>query len=220
MTRFHFSPGKRVAEFMISMAALAGALRLSFIAGNFAEANAVYAHPEPDLLWRWLPVVDTHVVFVWGFGAFLAWLIIVSLWRERRRAAYIAWSYALLIALRSFFIILTPMHLPPEAVSVDQGFLFEKFGKFLTFRHDLFFSAHTAMPYLAFLILRGPKIRASFMAFSVVLACAVLLGRLHYSIDVFGAYFITYALHRAEARWFQPAYGVWRRKWFETAAQQ
>jgi hypothetical protein len=85
-------------------------------------------------------------------------------------------------------------------------------------KHDLFFSAHTALPYLAFLLVRGTWIRLSFLLISLLLASAVLLGRLHYSIDVFAAFFITYALHKAEVRWFQPAYAAWRRRWLEEPA--
>lgn len=214
------SPSKRAvthraAEFGVSLAALGAALVLNYVAGKAAQAAGLLAHSGPDLLWRWLPLVDTSLVFVWGFAAFVGWLVAVTLWRERRRAAYIAWSYALLIMVRSFFIVLTPMRLPPEAIRVDGGMLFDHVGRYLTFEHDLFFSSHTALPYLAFLILRGPWIRFSFLFLSVLLALAVLLGRLHYSIDVFGAYFITYAVHKAEVRWFQPAYAKWRRR-FET----
>ena len=77
----------------------------------------------------------------------------------------------------------------------------------------LVFGGGTALtlPFLAFLIMRGRWVKLSFLLLSLLLAASVLLGRMHYSIDVFGAFFITYALHRAEARWFQPAYASWRR---------
>ncbi len=212
MKKFTPKTWHRLVEFLIALCAFGGALALNYVAGMAADAAGRTAHVEPDRLWRWLPLVDTSWVFVWGFGAFVACLFIVVALRERRRAAYIAWSYALLIALRSFFIVLTPMRLPPEAIHIGGGFLFEKLGRYLTFEHDLFFSSHTACPFLAFLILRGPYVRLLFLFFSLMLATAVLLGRLHYSIDVFGAFFITYALHIFEAKYFQTAYARWRER--------
>lgn len=200
------TPRQRVAELAAALGALTAALEANYHAGLLAEANGRNAHVSADLLWRWLPVWDTHLVFVWGFALFMAWLWIAALVWERRRCAYIAWSYALLTAVRSFFIILTPMRLPANAAPVERDFLYAAVGRFFTFRYDLFFSAHTAMPFLAFLLFRGRRLKLSFLFFSLLLASAVLLGRLHYSIDVFAAFFITYALHKAEARFFQPWY--------------
>ncbi len=213
------TPRQRAAELALALAALFLALRLNYDSGLLAEANGRAAHVSNDLLWRCLPVLDTHLVFVWGFALFLAWLGFSALMWERRRCAYIAWSYALLTAVRSFFIILTPMRLPAEAAPIERDVLYAAVGKYFTFRCDLFFSAHTAMPFLAFLLFRGRRLKLSFLAFSLLLASAVLLGRLHYSIDVFAAFFITYALHKAEARFFQPAYCALRDRWFAGAAQ-
>ena len=204
------SPLERAGELALALSALAGSLRLSYAAGLAANEAGRHAAVAPDRVWSCLPVCDTRAVFIWGFAAFLLWLVAASLLFERRRCAYIAWSYALLTAVRSFFILLTPMSLPPEATRLEGDALYSWIGHYLTFKYDLFFSAHTALPFLAFLVFRRPLVRLSFLAFALTLALTVLLGRLHYSIDVFSAFFIVYALHLAEARWFQPVYCAWR----------
>ena len=204
------SRGWSLAEDLVAFGALCLALWLNLALGRIAAAQGALAHPSPDLLLRLLPLVDMRFFFVYGFGAFVAFATLVTVLRERDRAAYIAWSYALLIAVRSVFIVLTPMRLPPDALPI-QGAVYDAIGKNLTFEHDLFFSAHTAIPYLGCLLFRDRWARAVSLGFSVLLASTVLLSRLHYSIDVFGAYFITYALYRAEMRWIQRPYAAWKR---------
>lgn len=187
--------------------ALTVALLLNYKAALWADAAGRNASPSPDLLFTILPLVDTRLVFVWGFAAFLAWTVVVTVWREREQAAYIAWLYAILIAIRSCFIILTPMRVPDEAVNLQDDWAYQVLGRYFTLRNDLFFSSHAALPFLGYLIFRDRLAKGVFLAFSAVLALAVLLARLHYSIDVAAAYFITYAIYRAEIHWL-PAPGV------------
>ncbi len=196
----------RAVEYALGGAALAAALAINYWAGRLADTFGEGAPVLQDLFLSTLPMMDTKILFVYGYGFFLAWLFTAVLLWERRRAPYIAWSFALLIVVRSFFILLTPLHHPLAELPVAGDPLFEAVGRYLTFKHDLFFSSHTSTPFLAALILRGRWVRRSFLAISLVMAATVLLGRYHYSIDVFGAFFITYALHKAEVRWFQPAY--------------
>ncbi len=195
-----------VREYLVGGAALAAALMINRSAGKMADAAGEAASTSPDLLLRWLPHWDTSVLFIYGFALFLLWLIYAGIRYERRRVPRILWAYAVLVAVRSFFIILTPMHTPPDQAVVIGDPLFAVFGQLLTFKHDLFFSSHTAMPFLAFLLFRGHWVRLSFLAISLVLGAAVLIGHFHYSIDVFGAVFITYALHALEARKIQYVY--------------
>jgi hypothetical protein len=204
---------QRLEEVAAGAAALAGALWLNHQAGLMADAAGAHAGLSPDLLLTYLPIVDTGPLFVWGFLVFLLAIIAVGATTERRRAAYILWSYALLTATRAFFIVLTPMHRPAGGFTVDGDPLFRIFGPYMTFHHDLFFSSHTASPFMAYLLVRGKWIRRFFLALSVLLALTVLLGRFHYSIDVFAAYFIAFAVHKAEVRWFQPSYNAWKREY-------
>ena len=76
-------------------------------------------------------------------------------------------------------------------LSFDNGNFLNKF----TFGGDLFFSGHTGLPFLMALIFWNNKyLRYSFFALSFIFAATVLLGHLHYSIDVLAAFFITYTI--------------------------
>ena len=61
--------------------------------------------------------------------------------------------------------------------------------------NDLFFSGHVGLTFLvALLFWDTPVLRYIYLSMSIVFAVVVLLGHLHYSIDVFAAYFITYTI--------------------------
>jgi len=196
----------RLIELALAAAGLSGAIALNSWMGGVADRLGQRCAPSPDLLLSFLPRVDLRVLFVWGFAAFLVWAIAAGLLREGRRIAHIMWLYTLLIGLRSVFIVLTPMRSPVGALWVGGDPLFDAIGRHLTFHNDLFFSSHTACPYLGYLAYRDAWVRRVFLALSIVLAATVLLTRLHYSIDVFSAYFITYALYRFERRKLRAPY--------------
>lgn len=61
--------------------------------------------------------------------------------------------------------------------------------------NDLFFSAHTGLPFLLALEFWDNKIlRYIFLLSSLGGATLVFLGHIHYSIDVLAAFFITYSV--------------------------
>lgn len=181
----------------LGLAALAVSLVLNYYLGMLSHAQGAQAHPSPDLLFRYLPLWDMRFFYVWGFGFFIALAVAAALLLERPRLGKLAWGFALLIAVRAVFIVLTPMRLPYEALPITGYAIYDAVGTKLTFEHDLFFSSHTAMPFLAYLLYRDKRLKAVFLGLSVLMAATVLLSRLHYSIDVFAAYFITYALRHA-----------------------
>jgi len=200
-------------ELGAALAVLAFSMAVNYWAGRFADIRGETAHTSPDLLLSFLPVVDLRLLFVWGFAAFVIFAVAAVVWSEGKRAAYVVWMYALLVLVRSLFIILTPMKAPEGMLEMAGDPLFDKLGRYLTFKHDLFFSSHTALPYLGFLVFRHPGVRWILMGLSVLLAATVLLCRVHYSIDVVAAYFITYAVYRLELRHFRWRYRAFRRRW-------
>lgn len=192
-----------------SLAAFAGALRLNHLAGVYVERVGALSPSLPeDLLLDHLPHWDLRVVFVWGFAAFLALAVGGGLLFERRRAPYILWLYAVLILVRGFFLMLTPMGQPSGALPVEGYTIFDAVGSYLTFKHDLFFSAHASMPFLGFLVYERREVRIGLLFFSLLLAAGVLVCRYHYSVDVAAAYFITFAVVKGHQGLVEP---LWRR---------
>lgn len=201
-----------LAEHAGGLAALWASLLANYHAGRYASELGGRSVQAQDLLLSVLPVVDVRFLFTWGFGAFLTLIVFVGLTRERKRLGWICWSFALLILVRSLCIILTPLRSPEGALWIGGDWLYEGVGRFLTFKHDLFFSSHTASPFMAFLLARDRWAKAAFLAFSLTLAATVLLARLHYSIDVAAAFAFTYAVHHANRRFLRAPYRAWRRR--------
>jgi hypothetical protein len=175
----------------LSLIFLVGALVLNSVVGNYADrvGNAAAS----DLILEHVGPVDWTYLFVYGYGLVILLLFVYPL-LFRVREFHIAISqFSLLVLIRSFFISLTHLKVPTDAIAVSVSHL----SNLLIFRNDLFFSAHTALPFLGFLLFRKHKIISTFfLIMTFVLAATVLLMHIHYSIDVFAAFFITYGSYK------------------------
>lgn len=185
-----------VAALVFSIVAFLGALAVNSYAIAFATDHA--SNGVTDLILSNIPVVDVDGVFV--YSTFLAIgvtaLILLS---QPRRLPFALNALALFLLIRSGFTSLT--HIGPFApLTVD-------FGQTITrsfFGADFFFSGHTGMPFLAALSFwRDRALRYFYLGLSLCFAAIVLLGHLHYSIDVFSAFFITYTIFDL-AKWLFP----------------
>src|SRR5579885_1784979 len=127
---------RRRLELAASCAALAAALLLNRAADRCIERVGEAAPGSPDLVLRHLPAVDVSSVYWWGAAAFVAVAVGAALLRERDRLGYLARSYAVLIACRACLMVLTPLHIPAGAVSVDQGLIYGSVGHMMTVHHD------------------------------------------------------------------------------------
>jgi hypothetical protein len=182
-----------VRELILSLVLLIVCFVINYYAGTYAtthESNSV-----TDIILSNIRVYDVDGVFIYGSIIFWAGVAILFL-RDLRLAPFILRSVSLFIVIRSFFITLTHIGPFPERITLTSNFIINK----LTFGGDLFFSGHTGLPFLIALIFwKNKPLRYIFLAVSVIFAVSVILGHLHYSIDVFAAYFITYSIfHIAE----------------------
>lgn len=201
----------RKGELALSVAALFAAMAFNHRADAYIERVGNRAPVSPDLILRHLPGVDVSVIYWWGAAAFVAFATVYALLRERPRLAYFARMYAVLVFARACLMTLTPLHIPDGAISVDAGVIHDSIGTMLTVHNDLFFSMHTASPFLASLLFRERWASRVCFAFALLLAATVLLLKTHYSLDVAGGFLVTYALYRLERRWLEPRIRSWVR---------
>ncbi len=143
-----------------------------------------------------------HQKFVYGFSAFCVFALALAA-RNLQKLPFVFKTIALFVIIRSIFISLTHVAPIPGAEINHTYFLFNK----IVFNGDLFFSAHVGLPFLAALLYwQHKKLRIFFLASSFFFGFVVLLGHLHYSIDVFAAFFITYGIFRLAQYFFKKDY--------------
>lgn len=140
----------------------------------------------PDLILDHIPQIDTSFFFYQG-GFIVAGVVLLVLIRLPRYTPFTLGSVALMYLVRSVMMVST--HLPSAHP---------------TSGNDLFFSGHTALPFLLGLIFWKYKtLRYFFFVASGIAGVSVLLSHVHYTIDVIAAPFITYAIYKLAQRVFK-----------------
>lgn len=179
---------------------------MSLVANRYASffATAQASNPVTDLLLDNLPVMRVEWIVNDVAALFGFFMIFLILWQPRR-IPFILKAVAFFIVVRSGFIILTHLAPFPERVILDPADIFRT----LTYGGDYFFSGHTGMSFLMALIYwQEKRVRYFCLGISMLLSVGVVLGHLHYSIDVFAAFFITYGVFVMAQRFFPYAYNV------------
>ena len=150
----------------------------------------------PDLILDRLPAVDMSFLFVYGYMALIVTMFLYPTFFRVRMLHVVAIQFSLLLTLRSVFMIFTHLETPAGSVAVGFPWFFQN----LYFENDMFFSGHTAMPFLGFYLFRHSPLRYVFLVGAIVMGIVVLAMHLHYSIDVFAAFFMTYCSYRMGLR--------------------
>ena len=187
--------------YVVSLLSASALLGGAYLAEHFANAYAllylerstsnyvgdIILDNIPALDWNFLIVEGSFIAIVWGL-----WYVL----SKPRSVLFSLKAVALLIIIRAVFISLTHVGIHPEQISPGLGF-FDSIYLYLNFQSGLFFSGHTALPFLIALVFwEKPQIRYALIALSVVMGAAVLLAHIHYSIDVFAAPFMAYGIYR------------------------
>jgi hypothetical protein len=198
----YWSKSANIASFFWSAILLGASLVISIFANQYATLNGKTA--VTDVVLSNVRVFDVDVFVIYG-PLFLLIVVLLLLLFRPRTAAFTLKAIALFIIIRSVFICVTHLgqFFPQEPLDVT-GFLYYIGGGNTG---GLFFSGHTGVPFLLAMIFWRDKIlRYFFIATSIFLGTCMLLGHLHYSIDVLGAFFITPTIYRLALKFFNKDY--------------
>lgn len=183
---FALSVGRSIGLLLISLVAV-------FYSTNYANLHA--SNPVTDILLSNTRAYDVDGFFVFGAIVMIS-IITAVIVSKPKYIPFAVQNIALFYLIRSVFISLTHIGPFPTEIPIDYTFLSSShvLGTFFT-GDDLFFSGHTGLPFLIALIFWEYKtVRYFFLGLSLFFATVVLLGHIHYSIDVLSAYFITYTI--------------------------
>jgi len=187
---------------IIGLSFLVISLSINYIAATYAALNA--SNSVRDIILDNLPVINVDFIFNEGAMVFLIFITLLLL-SSPKRIPFMLKCIALFVIVRSSFVIMTHLAPFPDQIAIDPN----DFISVLTSKNDLFFSGHTGLPFLfALAFWENKKLRLFFLIASLIAAVSVLLGHLHYTIDVFAAFFITYGIFHIARKFFKKDYNT------------
>ncbi|MFZ2205139.1 MAG: phosphatase PAP2-related protein [Candidatus Magasanikiibacteriota bacterium] len=198
----HFKRREFIFSIILSMVMLTVSLFVNFYAGMYATNQA--SNFVTDIFLSNIRTFDVDGLFVYGgFSLF----IVIGLFcvTNPKKIPFTIKSISLFVVVRSIFVSLTHLGPFPTQALVP----LENIISYVSFTGDLFFSGHTGLPFLMSLIYWDNKIaRYFFIGLSLFFGMIVLLGHLHYSIDVLSAFFITFTIFHISKTIFKKDYDV------------
>lgn len=185
--RWHnFIPTSRRKFFaLLSLVTLFLSFGLNHLMSTYADQ--VQSHQVTDLFLDFLPLIDVNFIFFWIAFFWVIGLFFYHLWNPEQ-LSFLLWSYALFISVRALFITLTHVG-PPTNLAVIPEEL-----EVYAFQADMFFSGHVGGPFLFAMLTNNRIWKMVALIYTAITLVVVLLGHMHYSIDVFAALFISHSL--------------------------
>lgn len=194
--RLHFSDKAFVRSFFLALVFVVASLLFNHFASSYA--TRVASSPVTDLFLDNVPTINVDWIVNEGAVLFIMF-ILALLFLEPKKAPFVLKAGALFVAIRAGFITFTHLGVVPDHIPIDPAEMIDR----LTIGGDYFFSGHTGFPFLmALLFWNEKRVRMICLAASVILGVSMLLGHIHYSIDVLSAYFITYTIYVLAKRFF------------------
>ncbi len=144
-------------------------------------------------------------IFILTYGILLLGSMIAL--RHPNKTVLTLQSFAMMASFRLVTLFLTPFVPPAGIIPLQDPINSIFFYSGRANLNDLFFSGHTAVPFLFFFIFKNSKIRYIFLVLGILIGCGVLVQKIHYSIDVFAAPFFSYAAV-GMARMFSSSFGL------------
>lgn len=172
-----------ILDLLKALSLAAFALIVNYYAVRYATAHA--GPSVPDFLLDHVSAINTHYID-YRFASYAEYAILFFAIIRTRSLVFFLKTMSILILVRAFFVNLTNLGIPAGTTPTTS---------FFTQGGDLFFSGHTALPFMATLIFWDiVPARYVLLALTLFMGTEVLWGHQHYSIDVFAAPFITYGV--------------------------
>jgi hypothetical protein len=159
---------------------------------------------EDPILALFSPVNLTWVIFLVIYAGIIG--AIIYLLRHPAQLILALQTYGLLALVRIAAMAVVPLDPPPLMIALKDPFV-EMFGGGTTLTRDLFFSGHTSTLFMLSLAMPTNKSRIVYLLASFVVAACVILQHVHYTIDIFAAFFFAFGCYNMVAALHHPIKG-------------
>ncbi|HSR18838.1 MAG TPA: phosphatase PAP2-related protein [Ignavibacteriaceae bacterium] len=139
------------------------------------------------------PLDLTWIIFGLIYGCLI--LALISFTKSPVTLTFAFQTYSILIFIRAAAMYAAPFNPPSGMIPLQDPFV-EFFGTGMLLTKDLFFSGHTALLFLFFLIEKSKLLKFIFLISAVTTGICLLLQHVHYTLDVIAAPFFSYTVFR------------------------
>ena len=155
--------------------------------------NKIYSNLKisADVLFKIIPFVNLSLLSdIISLLGPIIFVIFIFMKKTTRKISYYATTIGIFYLIRSFFIYVAPLANP---------FPLEKWGLGIFPVGGMFPSGHTGVLFLMFLLMKEES-KNKYWTFSLLILALLegifmIFSRGHYTIDILGAIFVTYAIH-------------------------
>lgn len=170
----------------------------NFVLLHLQSQKSILFH---DPVFDWYSALDiSPIIFVLTYGSLLTFMLF-----NRKSPLHYYWfikGYAFLLLLRSISVYLLPLECSPQAIPLNDPVLNHLFYPNGYACNDLFFSGHVATVFMMALFSVKPKQRLLFYVLTFLTALAVLIQKVHYSVDVLAApFFVFVGVYLSRLNW-------------------
>ena len=162
-------------------------------------------NPVTDIILSNINPIDFSWLLVFGyFVPQILFFIYLLLKKNFKTFFYFYFVMGALSLTRLFFNMMTNLQVQSDAVP-------SKYFTSLFMDNDLFFSGHTALPFLFFLIYKKLDKKYTYITmiiWTILMAITVIFMKVHYTIDVMSAPFITFGIFYCSDLFLQKRFNI------------
>lgn len=148
-----------------------------------------------DPVFYWFNAVDLNIpVFTLIYLSLITCMLYLAI-NEPNDLIIALQAYTLLVIVRMAMMYVVPLEPPVGTIDLNDPLVFIV-GTGTKITKDLFFSGHTSTLFLLFLVTHKLWLKYVFLVNTILVGSFVILQKVHYSIDVLVAPFISYCCYR------------------------
>lgn len=191
-------PGKKIS-FLFSLVYLIIILIILPLFLEYVEQRAGISFTDP-LLKLFHPIDVTWLTFIIIYLSLLSAIVYYIGYPRLLHTALL--TYALLVTFRIAAMYSLPLNPPADMIMLNDPFV-QLFGSGDVLTKDLFFSGHTSILFMFYLISEKKTVKLIFLGSTILVAGCVILQHVHYTIDVLAAPFFTFAAYELSKKFLK-----------------